>query len=106
MALVPRLLEARGLDASPMLIAKLKSCGDKRAVEILQIIQRDEVEHVRIGNRWYEYFCEQRGVDPVDTFRHLLQQYDARLRPPFDLVARRQAGFSERDLQLLAELSP
>lgn len=106
MALVPRLLEARGLDASPMLITKLKSCGDKRAVEIMQIIQRDEVEHVRIGNRWYAYFCEQRGVDPVDTFRDLLQRFDARLRPPFDLAARRLAGFTERELRLLEELSP
>jgi uncharacterized ferritin-like protein (DUF455 family) len=106
MALVPRLLEARGLDASPMLITKLKSCGDKRAVEILQIIQRDEVEHVRIGNRWYGYFCEQRGVEPVETFRRLLLEYDAHLRPPFDMAARRQAGFSERELRLLEELSP
>lgn len=106
MALVPRLLEARGLDASPMLITKLESCGDKRAVEIMRIIQRDEVEHVRIGNRWYGYCCAQRGVDPVDTFRRLLEQYDARLRPPFDLAARRQAGFSERELRLLEELSP
>ncbi len=106
MALVPRLLEARGLDASPMLITKLKSCGDKRAVEIMQIVQRDEVEHVRIGNRWYGYFCEQRGVEPLETFRRLLLEYDARLRPPFDIAARRQAGFSERELQLLQELAP
>lgn len=103
MALVPRLLEARGLDAAPALIAKLESCGDKRAVEILRIIQRDEIEHVRIGNRWYGYFCELRGADPIETFRRLLQEYDARLRAPFDMAARRRAGFSEQELSLLQE---
>ncbi len=101
MALVPRLLEARGLDASPMLITKLKSCGDRRAVEIMRIIQRDEIEHVRIGNRWYGYLCEQRGVDAVATFQRLVKEHDTRPRPPFDLAARRLAGFSERELLLL-----
>lgn len=101
MALVPRLLEARGLDAAPTLITKLKSCGDRRAVEILRIIQRDEIEHVRVGNRWYAYFCRERGVDPVATFEQLLVEYDARVRLPFDLTARRQAGFNEAELALL-----
>ena len=105
MALVPRLLEARGLDAAPMLLTKLKSCGDRRAVEIVEIIQRDEVEHVRIGNRGYGYLCAQRGVDPVETFRRLLREYGARLRTPFDLTARRQAGFSEAELVMLQELA-
>ncbi|OGI69633.1 MAG: hypothetical protein A2W18_04145 [Candidatus Muproteobacteria bacterium RBG_16_60_9] len=105
MALVPRLLEARGLDAAPMLIAKFDSCGDARAVEIMKIIQRDEVEHVRIGNRWYAYFCVQRGLDPVATFRQLLTEFDARLRPPFDVAARRRAGFSDVELELLGELA-
>lgn len=105
MALVPRLLEARGLDASPTLITKLQSCGDGRAVEIMSIIQRDEVEHVRIGNRWYGYFCRERRVDPVATFRRLLVEYDARVRVPFDLAARREAGFSEQELELLQEIA-
>jgi uncharacterized ferritin-like protein (DUF455 family) len=106
MALVPRVLEARGLDVSPALIAKLQSCGDTRAVEILQIIQRDEIGHVRIGNRWYGYLCEQRGVDPVETFRGLLQEYGTmRLRPPFDAAARREAGFSDSELALIEELA-
>lgn len=105
MALVPRLLEARGLDASPVLIAKLRSCGDRRAVAIMEVIQRDEVKHVRIGNRWYAYLCRERGVDPVETFRGLLREHGARLRTPFDLVARRQAGFSETEIALLQELA-
>lgn len=105
MALVPRLLEARGLDAAPTLIAKLKSGGDARAVEIMQIIQRDEVEHVRIGNRWYAYFCAQRGVEPVAMFRRLLIEHGARVRTPFDTAARRRAGFTEEEMALLDELA-
>ena len=105
MALVPRLLEARGLDAAPTLITKLKAGGDARAVEIMQTIQRDEVEHVRIGNRWYAYFCTQRGVDPVATFRRLLTEHGARLRPPFDAAARRRAGFTEEEMTMLHELA-
>ncbi len=106
MALVPRVLEARGLDVSPVLVKKLQSAGDTRAVEILQIILRDEIGHVRIGNRWYGWLCGQRGLEPVTTFRRLLEEYGTlRLRPPFYETARREAGFSERELALLGELA-
>jgi uncharacterized ferritin-like protein (DUF455 family) len=106
MALVPRVLEARGLDVSPTLIRKLQSRGDTRAVEILEIIQRDEIGHVRIGNRWYAHLCAARGVEPVATFRRLLEEYgNMRLRLPFDDEARRAAGFSESELALLQELA-
>jgi uncharacterized ferritin-like protein (DUF455 family) len=106
MALVPRILEARGLDVTPAIMHKLASSGDKRAVEILEIIQRDEIGHVAIGNRWYASFCEGRGLEPVATFRRLLQEYDApALKPPFDWEARRAAGFSESELELLQALS-
>ena len=104
MALVPRVLEARGLDAAPALIEKLQSAGDARAVEIMKIIQRDEIGHVRVGNRWYAFLCQQHGFDSVEKFRELLKRYDApRFRPPFNFDARRQAGFSDRDLSLLNE---
>ncbi len=106
MALVPRVLEARGLDASPALVQKFRSAGDARAVEILQIILRDEIGHVRTGNRWYAWLCAQRGLEPVTTFRRLLAEYGTlRLRPPFHEAARREAGFSERELALLGELA-
>ena len=99
MALVPRLLEARGLDASPAIITKLQNIGDTRGVEILEIILRDEIGHVRIGNRWYEYFCGQRGLDPVEEFQKLLKEYGAsKPRPPFHREARRAAGFSDVEL--------
>ena len=106
MALVPRVLEARGLDASPALARKFESIGDVRAVEILGIILRDEIGHVRIGNRWYGYLCEQRGVDPIETFRELLREYGgARLRPPLHTAARRAAGFSEDEMVMLEEMA-
>ena len=106
MALVPRVLEARGLDVSPTLIQKLKSGGDARAVEILEIIQRDEIGHVAIGNRWYRYVCTQRGLDPVATFKKLLQEHGApQLRPPFAEAARRQAGFTDEELRMLQDLA-
>lgn len=102
MALVPRLLEARGLDASPAIITKLRNIGDTRGAEILEIILRDEIGHVRVGNRWYEYLCAQRGVDPVEEFQKLLQEYGAsRPRPPLYKEARRAAGFSDVDLRYL-----
>lgn len=102
MALVPRVLEARGLDASPALIAKFRGAGDARMVEILEIILRDEIGHVAIGNRWYLYLCEQRGLEPLATFAQLIDEYDApRIRPPFHVEARRAAGFSDAEIEYL-----
>lgn len=102
MALVPRTLEARGLDASPPMKAKLASIGDKRGVEILDIILRDEIGHVAVGNRWYRHLCETRKLDPVATYAKLAETHGApRLRGPFNLDARRAAGFSEAELDKL-----
>lgn len=102
MALVPRTLEARGLDATPPLQAKLARAGDLRAVEILEVILRDEIGHVEIGNRWYRALCRERGLDPVALYPDLVRQYEApRLRPPFNLVARGAAGFSAEELAYL-----
>ncbi len=104
MALVPRTLEARGLDATPPLQAKFAKAGDARAVEILDIILRDEVGHVRIGNHWYRHLCRERGLDPVALYPQLVAQYQApRLRPPFNLAARTDAGFSDEELAYLNE---
>ena len=103
MALVPRTLEARGLDATPPLQAKFKRAGDLRAVEILGIILRDEIGHVAIGNRWYRWLCEQQGLDAVAHYAVLAECYGApRLRPPFNIDARRAAGFTGDELALLA----
>ncbi|MDP1656685.1 MAG: ferritin-like domain-containing protein [Hylemonella sp.] len=101
-ALVPRTLEARGLDASPAVKTKLVSIGDHRAGEILDIILRDEIGHVAIGNRWYGWLCAQRGLDPVATYAELTVKYEApKLKKPFNLDARRAAGFSDAELTAL-----
>ena len=102
LALVPRTLEARGLDASPAIRQKLAQAGDLDSAAALDIILRDEIGHVGIGNHWYRYVCAQRGLDPVDTYDTLAATYNApRLRGPFNVEARRQAGFDEAELARL-----
>ncbi len=105
MALVPRTLEARGLDATPAMQAKLRKVGSPGAlgaVAILDIILRDEIGHVAVGNHWYRYLCTQRGVDPLTTYPELAARYAApALRGPFNLPARRAAGFDEAELAQL-----
>ena len=99
MALVPRTLEARGLDASPQVRHKLASGGDPQGAAIIDIILRDEIGHVAIGNYWYRWLCTQRGADPVKTFTELAKRYQAPvLKGPFNLDARRAAGFEEDEL--------
>jgi uncharacterized ferritin-like protein (DUF455 family) len=103
MALVPRTLEARGLDAIPPLRAKIAQAGDEAAAAILDIILRDEIGHVEIGNRWYGHMCAQRGLDPESTYDELAARYKAPpLRGPFNVEARRKAGFSEPELRRFA----
>ena len=102
MALVPRTLEARGLDATPPMQARLRKAGDLRAVEILDVILRDEIGHVAIGNHWYAWACARDGLDPVAHYAELSRQHRApRAQPPFNLVARRSAGFTAAELQAL-----
>jgi uncharacterized ferritin-like protein (DUF455 family) len=106
MALVPRILEARGLDASPGVILKLRGCGDEASAQVVERILHDEVGHVAIGNRWFGWLCAQRGVDPVDEFRRVARRYDApRLKPPLNLEARRRAGFSSVELSAMSQSS-
>ena len=105
MALVPRTLEARGLDATPLIQTKLRKAATPaalKAVELLDIILRDEVGHVAIGNHWYRWLCTQRGLDPVSLYGDLVLRYDApKLRPPFNEEARKRAGFTETELNYL-----
>jgi uncharacterized ferritin-like protein (DUF455 family) len=102
MALVPRTLEARGLDASPAIRARLAAVGDAESAAVLDVILRDEIGHVAIGNRWFRHLCAQRRLDPVAAYRRLAVQHDApRLRGPFNLPARRAAGFDEAELAAL-----
>ena len=102
MALVPRTLEARGLDATPPLQAKFAKAGDARAVEILAVILRDEVGHVAIGNHWYRWLCERQGLDPVAHYAVLAEQHNApKSRPPYNVEARLAAGFSTDEIARL-----
>ncbi len=102
MALVPRTLEARGLDATPAMQAKLRKVGTPHAlgaVAILDVILRDEIGHVAIGNHWYRHLCAERGLEPVATYAELARRYEApALRGSFNLDARRAAGFDEAEL--------
>ena len=105
MALVPRTLEARGLDATPLIQARLRKVGTPaalRAVEVLDIILRDEIGHVAIGNRWYGWLCERQRLDPIAHYRLLARTHHApRLKPPINESARRAAGFSQQELDYL-----
>ncbi|MDH4395473.1 MAG: ferritin-like domain-containing protein [Limnobacter sp.] len=105
LALVPRLLEARGLDVSPSIRQKLDAAGDSASAAVLDIILRDEIGHVAIGNRWFNELCQQSGVDPISAFENCLEQYlSPKPRSPFNFEARRQAGFSEAELAWLYHL--
>lgn len=106
MALVPRTLEARGLDATPLIQARLRKVDTPDArqfVDCLNVILRDEIGHVEIGNRWYRWLCDQQGLEPVSHYRHLVKLHSApRLRPPFNTEARAAAGFSAQEIACLS----
>ncbi len=106
MALVPRVLEARGLDVTPGMITRLRSVGDLATVAVLEVILREEVAHVEIGTRWFHYCCAQRGIDPEPTFENLLAtRFRGRVKGPFNLPARYAAGFTESEMRRLAALA-
>ncbi len=106
MALVPRVLEARGLDVTPGMMRRLRDIGDVKSAVVLEIILRDEVGHVEIGSRWFRYFCKQRGLEPDSTYKELLQKYmKGKLRQPFNEEARKAAGFSDGELAFIYQLS-
>jgi len=102
LALVPRTLEARGLDASIPMRDKLLAVGDTAAAAIIGIILRDEIRHVAVGNFWYRQVCSERELDPIATYATLAARYDApRLRGPFNREARLAAGFEQAEIDAL-----
>jgi uncharacterized ferritin-like protein (DUF455 family) len=105
MALVPRTLEARGLDATPLIQAKLRKVGSPNALEahdILDTILREEVGHVAIGNRWFHWLCLREGLEPAPFYAQAALRHGApHPKPPFNLQARKQAGFTDAELQAL-----
>jgi uncharacterized ferritin-like protein (DUF455 family) len=104
MALVPRLLEARGLDATPPIQRRLEQVGDEASARVLDIILRDEIGHVGLGDQWFRRLCAERGVEPESTYRELLERFKApRPTQPMNEAARLQAGFSPAELAALAK---
>ena len=102
MALVPRTMEARGLDAVPAIRDRFKQIKETRAVEILEIILNDEIGHVLIGNRWFNFLCAKENLSPITAYRELAAKYRAPvLKGPFNMAARKQAGFTAEELSLL-----
>lgn len=99
MALVPRVLEARGLDVTPGMIDRLRALGDDTTADVLEIILREEVAHVAAGSRWYRWYCARAGVEPRERFKALLQEYaGGYLHGPFNIDARLLAGFDAEEL--------
>jgi uncharacterized ferritin-like protein (DUF455 family) len=102
MALVPRVLEARGLDVTPGMMQRLEAVGDHASVAVLRIILDEELAHVAIGSRWFAWCCEQQGKDPGSTFLELLHsRYSGTVRGPFNVRARLLAGFTEAEMAAL-----
>jgi uncharacterized ferritin-like protein (DUF455 family) len=102
MALVPRMLEARGLDVTPGIMTRFEGLGDERTVAVLQVILDEEVGHVEFGSRWFSYLCEQRGLAPEQTYFELLTNFlNGEIRCPLHRSARQAAGFSEHELDRL-----
>ncbi|MGA8009497.1 MAG: ferritin-like domain-containing protein [Thiomonas sp.] len=102
MALVPRTLEARGLDVNPSIRAKLAAAGDQRGAEILDRILAEEIGHVFIGNRWYHWACQRSGRNPLSAYDELAAAFGApRIKPPFNRDARLKAGFSDEEMAWL-----
>ncbi len=102
MALVPRLLEARGLDATPPIQRKLERAGDPGAARLLDVILADEVGHVALGDKWFRHLCAQEGVEPEATYRRLIDEYGApRPQAPVNEEARLAAGFGASELRAL-----
>jgi uncharacterized ferritin-like protein (DUF455 family) len=104
MALVPRVLEARGLDVTPAMILKLRALGDDATAVILELILREEIAHVAAGSRWFRWHCERVGAEPRRRFRELLDEYaHGSLRGPFNHAARREAGFDDEEIASLED---
>lgn len=105
MALVPRVLEARGLDVTPGMIDRLRRVGDEQTISALELILREEVRHVEVGTRWFVHLCSARALHPRATFIELVKQHAIQLRLPFNVAARLAAGFDQPELDAITQLA-
>lgn len=102
LAIVPRCLEARGLDVTQQTIAKFQAMGDRQAVRILSRILADEVGHVKFGSDWFRYCCDREGRNPEQTYREKIQKYFiGKPRGPFNRELRIIAGFTNDEIDWL-----
>jgi uncharacterized ferritin-like protein (DUF455 family) len=103
LAVVPLVLEARGLDVTPEMIARLERAGDHQSAAILDRIHRDEIGHVAAGVRWFEWLCARQGHEPRAMFQALVRRhFSGSLKPPFNRAAREEAGFGPNYYEPLA----
>jgi uncharacterized ferritin-like protein (DUF455 family) len=104
LAIVPRCMEARGLDVTPQMIEKFKIKGDNESVLILSRILNDELGHVEIGSYWFKIFCKQKGFNYEDKFKELITKfYSGKPKGPFNRELRIIAGFSNAEINWLEE---
>jgi len=104
MALVPRVLEARGLDVTPGIQEKLKQAGDNHAATILDIIFADEIGHVEVGTHWFHHLCKKEGKKPDETFFTLVDKHFPKgIYGPYNIEARQEAGFSANEIEILLQ---
>jgi len=102
MALVPRVLEARGLDVTPGIQKKMRNVGDEHAATLLDIIFKDEIGHVNVGSKWFRYVCQERRLKPTETFFALVEKHFPRgIDAGVNVEARQKAGFSASEIQRL-----
>jgi uncharacterized ferritin-like protein (DUF455 family) len=99
LAVVPRILEAKGLDVSHRLRGRLRGAGDAASAQVLERVYQDEIGHVAVGTRWYRRACRRRGLDPEAHFLEFFEQFRSNRPVPFDVEGRRRAGFTDRELR-------
>jgi uncharacterized ferritin-like protein (DUF455 family) len=103
LAIVPLVLEARGLYVTPVLIQRFPRPGDADSAAALQIVYDDEIGHVAAGRCWFEWLCEERGLAPVTTYHQLVRHhFRGALKPPFNRAGRAAAGFDAAFYEPLA----
>ncbi len=104
LAVVPLVLEARGLDVTPAMIERLTAAGDEASVHVLEIIYRDEIGHVAVGRRWFEFICARQGRDPETAYHsHVRDRFKGLVKPPFNTAARDAAGLTAGYYEPLVE---
>lgn len=103
LAIVPMVLEARGLDVTPATVARFRSVGDESSARILDRIYADEIRHVSVGTRWFEWLCDERRVEPQATWQTLVKsRFRGSLKAPFNDSARRNAGLTQEYYAVIA----